>query len=182
LHKINSKTNKYINRYNLKIVTFSEIDLRNTYAQYRPEYNEEDLHMITSPHYELANLFYTKGEKWLRKKFHKTRYAMLKKNISGEIGSISKKKVLLFYSIRKGYLRGPHKNNYIVVLNKPLIVTRYGMKPVLSKSPEIFMGHHRVGALLALGINSAKVIVAEDNNPGSCQCYGSLHDKYKTIN
>ncbi|MAG24882.1 hypothetical protein CMI47_04810 [Candidatus Pacearchaeota archaeon] len=43
------------------------------------------------------------------------------------------------------------------------------------------MGHHRVGSLLALGINFVKVVVAKDAYPGTCQCYGRIHDIYSGI-
>ena len=96
--------------------------------------------------------------------------------------TVPRKKITLFRSIKQGYLRSGHDNNYIVLLNVPLIISRYGVKDILIKSPEVFMGHHRIGALLALGVNSARALLAEDNMPGTRQCYGGIHDRYKKYN
>lgn len=168
-------------RYNLGVVKIKEIDLNKIYSQYVPGYDKNNFSMITSPHYELAKLYYKNGDKWLRNNFYKTSYFILKGGGTDKNVIISKKVIFLFNSIKEGYLRGPHKTNYIVVLNKPFIESRYNVKNIKLSSPEVFMGHHRIGALLALGINRAKVVIAKDNTPGICECYGKIHNVYKKI-
>ena len=88
------------------------------------------------------------------------------------------KKIHLFDSLREGYLRRGYEEEYIVILNDPFISTRCGLKNIFTFSPEIFIGHHRAGALVALGKYMVKVVIAKDNKPGSCQCGGKIHDTY----
>jgi hypothetical protein len=57
-------------------------------------------------------------------------------------------------------------------------VSRYKIDIDLG-SPEIFVGHHRVSALLALGVNKAKVVIAEDEKPGYCKSSFFLDIMYK---
>ncbi|MHA1470264.1 MAG: hypothetical protein ACTSSP_06840 [Candidatus Asgardarchaeia archaeon] len=91
------------------------------------------------------------------------------------------RKIHLLDSIKEGYLRNGYNNNYIVLLDIPLVVSRYNVKNISIKSPEVFMGHHRIGALLALGIDRVRVILAEDEMPGTNQCYGKVHERYKSL-
>ena len=87
----------------------------------------------------------------------------------------------LLDSLKKGYLRKGYERDRIVVLNKPFICSRYGIKDTAIPSPEIFMGHHRAGALIAMGQNLVEVIIAKDDQPMAHQCYGKLHNAYKRI-
>ena len=176
-----SKIDEYIKRYGLKVVEIKKINLSLTYCQYRPEINVEEIRMVNSPHREFADLYYKHGINWLEDNFHKTKYSNFQKNISGEKQYIPKKKIRLFKSIKKGYLINGYKDSHIVILNKPLIHSRYGVEDTSLETPEIFMGHHRAGALLALGKNKVDVIIAQDIQPGSCQCYGKLHNVYIKI-
>lgn len=178
---MSNKTEKYMMRYNLGKVAIKNIDLKVTYFQYHPEYDEIDLSMINSPHYELAKLYYDHGGIWLRRNFNKTRYFLWKSKTAGKEVSFSKKRIFLFDSIKKGYLAGGNRKNYIVVLDKPLIESRYDVSNIKLNSPEVFMGHHRIGALLALGIDRVRVIIAKDNTPGICKCYGKIHNIYNKI-
>ena len=179
---------EYIKRYGLSFNHIEEIDLRESYAQYQPEVNyyklfssTSSLSMTDSPHTEIAHLYYENGLKWLTENYKKTKYHKLRKQILQLSGPLPAKKINLFKSMKKGYLRGKFSNAYIVVLKEPLVVSRYNVDIPSLGSPEIFMGHHRVGALLALGINFAKVVIAKDAHPGTCQCYGRIHDIYSGI-
>lgn len=178
---VSAKLEKYINRYKLEIIEFKNIDLRRTYAQYNPEYKFPDFSMFNSPHHELAQLYYDKGDLWLRKNFHKTKYFSWRKNLTKKELLLSKKIIFLFDSMKIGYLRNGHKKDYIVVLNTPFIASRYNVKNMGLKTPEVFIGHHRIGALLALGETKAEVVIAKDKDPGSKKMYGKLHDAYKDI-
>ncbi len=172
------RTDKYIKRYCLEIVKFEKINLNTLYSQYRPDVELEDLKIINSPHLELADLYYKNGFLWLEKNFNRTKYYIFKKNILRIVPHITMRKIRLFESLKKGYLSKGHEKDYIVVLNDPFICTRYGLKNISMLSPEIIIGHHRAGALIALGINKVKVIIARDTKPGSCQCLGKINEIY----
>lgn len=178
----------YIKRYGLSVVSVIKVDLCNTYFQYRsdPDFvklftNSDgivDISMANSPHYEFAYLYYKKSLRWLKNNFKDTKYYIFKKHILKRGSYIPLRKIHLFDSIRNGYLKGKHKKDYIVLLDKPLIETRYKFNSETLGSPEVFMGHHRLAALLALGVTRAKVIMAKDLEAGSCNIYGKLHDIY----
>ena len=185
-----NKVYKYIDRYGLKISSIKKVDLRKSYIQYLC--NEVldsilmidgvvDRNMLNSPHFELANLYFSNGEKWLVSNYIGTKYHKFKSKVLNREDGLPIRKLRVFDSIKQGYLKKGNEENYIVLLNKPLIETRYGIKSLNLKSPEIFMGHHRSAALLALGINEAKVIIAEDINKGSCDFYGKISKNYKEL-
>ena len=167
-----------LKKYGLELQSFDNVVLKHLYPQPRPNepltqfYTEPT--MIGSPHYEIASLFFKKGEEWLREHYEETRYskmlkAMDKPNFPEKIISLSK-------SLEKGYLQGDHKEDYIVILNEPFAHSRYGRKDVnLSFVPEVWSGHHRVGILLALGYDRADVLVAKDLKPGSKLTDGKIH-------
>ena len=176
-----SKTYKYIKRYGLKIVEVKKINLCSTYCQYRPGIDLEDMRIVNSPHKELAELYYKHGINWLEDNFKNTKYYGFQKFVLKSDPCISRKKICLFDSLKKGYLREGYEKDHIVVLNKSFISTRYGLKDPFESSFEIFMGHHRAGALIALGRREVEVIIAKDNQPMTYQCYGKLHNLYKDI-
>ncbi len=175
------KTDTYIERYGLKIIEFKKVDLNSLYCQYIPEVKEDDRKINKSPHLELSKLYYKHGVDWLERNFKNTKYYAFQKIISSGKYYVPKKKIRLFDSLKKGYLKNGHEREHVVILNKPFAFTRYGVDISLTLSPEIFIGHHRVGALLALGEREAEVIIAKDIRPMTCQCYGKLHNIYKDI-
>lgn len=174
-----SKIDIYFKRYGLKIDEIKKVDLTKVYCQYRPDV-EYDRIFTNSPHLEFAQHYYNRGLKWLNKNFKNTKYFIFQKDVLQIAPYIPMRKIRLFDSLKEGYLREGYENDYIVILNKPFICTRYGAN-LLLPSPEVFIGHHRVGALLALGIKKANVIVAMDREPGKCRCYGKLHNIYKKL-
>lgn len=139
-----------------------------------------DSESLNSPQKELAELFYKNGVDWLKNNYKNTKYFLFQKSILKIKPYVPMKKIHLFESLQRGYLRDGHERDHIVILNDPLLCTRYGSKLSLP-SPEIFMGHHRVGGLLALGIKEAEVIIAADRISGHRTLYGNLHEEYIKI-
>ena len=183
-----SKLDKYIERYGLKIVSIKKVDLRDTYLQYLHNSKLDDLltvdgsidrSMLNSPHFELAHLYYDHGKKWLMKHYKDTKYFQFKNNVLNRTDIVPLKKIGVFDSIRDGYPKKGHEKDYVVLLNEPLIHTRFNVKHIPLNSLEVFIGHHRIAALLALGINEVKVIIAEDIKKGTCDIYGKLSDNYR---
>ena len=174
-----SKTEKYIKRYGLKVVKIKKIDLKKLHYQYRPEIDGDRL-LIDSPHFEIAKLYYIHGLKWVENNYDKTKYFLFQKDILLKDPHVPKGKIRLFDSLREGYLKKGHENDYIVVLKDPLVKTRYGVDIDLPLF-EIFIGHHRAAALLALGKGRVDVILAKDNQIGTKNCYGNIHDIYKGV-
>ena len=174
-----SKTDRYLKRYGLKIEKIKKVDLTKVYYQYRPDVVCDRI-LTNSPHFEFAQQYYSKGLKWLNENFQNTKYSIFQKDVLKITPYIPMRKIYLFDSLKDGYLRKGYENDYIVILNNPFVCTRYEVNLSLP-SPEVFIGHHRAGALLALGVEKANVIVAIDDEPGKCRCYGKLHDIYKNV-
>jgi len=172
-----SKTDRYIKRYGLKKERIDKVDLSKVYFQYQPSVKYSRI-LIDSPHVELAKLYYSKGLKWLNKNFKETKYFIFQRDVLNTTPYLPKRKMSLFDSIKKGYLAKEYKNDHIVILNTSFAFSRYNIDVSPDFTPELFMGHHRAGALLALGIKEVDVIIAVDDKPGECQCYGNLHDIY----
>ena len=174
-----AKIDRYIDRYGLKFIEFKKIDLRTLFLQHRAGMDEEYSKLVNSPQLELAKLYYDKGTSWLIKNFKKTKYYTFQKEILHIDPHMPMKKIKLFDSVKKGYLRGAHSRDHILILKYPFVSSRYNVHAGFS--PEIFLGHHRAGALLALGRNKADVIVAKDIKCGKRECYGKLHTVYNKI-
>jgi hypothetical protein len=182
---------EYIKKYGLIFDRFSDVNLEEVCVQYRPEIafhnlmmgenGELDFSMKNSPHYEFAHLYYSKGLKWMEKNFKKTKYFIFRKEILKSHHKVPIGKIRLFDSVKDGYLKKGFEEKYIVILERPLIETRYGIKQNKEMCSEIFLGHHRAAALLALNIKSVKVIIAKDANSNSCHVRGKLHDIYIKI-
>jgi len=171
-----SKIDKYIERYGLELIKIEKVDLRTLHTQHRHGVNEDDSKIINSPQVELANLYYERGLSWLVTNFSKTKYYRFQKDILKNTPCFPMKKVKLFKSIKSGYLRGKHNRDYILILQTPFINSRFSIDAGFG--PEVFIGHHRAGALLSLGINFADVMVAVDKKSGECECYGKLNKVY----
>lgn len=185
-----SRTYKYIDRYGLSIESIINIDLRKTHMQYfiHDEMDKLltidgiiDRKMLNTPHYKLASLYYDKGRSWFDKNYKSTQYFKFVNDVLGKKKYSFVRKFNLFDSIKLGYLKKGFEDDYIVVLKEPLIVSRYCFKDPSLKSLEIFMGHHRVAALMALKIYNVKVIMAKDVYQGSCDFNGKLSNNYKKI-
>jgi len=185
-----SKTKKYIDRYGLKIVSIIKIDLRRTHMQYRIDDQLDELlkvdgvvdrSMLNSPHYKLACLYFNKGREWCETNFKDTDYFKLFNKVLGRVGNVPFRKFDIFDSIKDGYLRDGFDADHIVVLEKPLIISRYGVEDIHLDPMEIFIGHHRASALLALGRNIVDVIIVEDSEPGTCNINGKLSNNYRKI-
>ena len=173
---------KVIKKYGLKAKSVESIDLSECYIQATPNNPLDDIlsndgqidyTMKNSPHTEIARLFFEKGEEWLRTHYKSTKYYrfhMLHKNQE----KFPNKIVPLFKLIESGYLKKGYRRDYIVVLLESFAKTRYNID-IEIEAPEIFIGHHRAGARLALGKPMTKVLVAEDAEPGSCFTNGKIH-------
>jgi hypothetical protein len=182
---------KYIRKYDLELLMLKNVKLEETCMQYRPEslfYDLMrdkngiiDLTMKNSPHREFAFLYYRKGLKWLTKNFKNTKYCQFKSKILNRDINVPMRKIRLFDSLKKGYLSKGFEKDYIVLLERPLVETRYGVKCSEYSCPEVFMGHHRIGALLSCGVKKADVIIARDIASDSRQCFGKIHNIYKLL-
>ena len=175
------KIDDFLKRYDLSRKKIKEIDLRDTYMQRTPnrttQYllkiaNKSTHLMVFSPHAEIFSMLHQFGESWVEKVFTDTRYY----NMVALLGKkeFPKKLKKIYRSIKKGYLHGKYKDKYIVVLEEPFAKSRY-LRDVKDNVPEVFSGHHRIGALLALGRYNAKVVIAVDNKPGSKYSHGKIH-------
>jgi hypothetical protein len=181
LLEISMRLAKWLKKYGLKPLIFDTVDLRSCYMQQTPNRDQSvfifkgewDISMLNSPHTEICSLYYEKGKAWLKEHYLETRYFKLKKQL-GKI-EFPEKLPGLCDSIKRGYLSGDHKNDYIVVLKEPFAKSRY-QRQVKNLVPEIFSGHHRVGALIASGQYNVPVMVAKDISPGLCFTNGKIHD------
>lgn len=170
-----------LNKYGLYRIDIIDCDLRNCYIQYTPNRPIDDFlispvvgpTMLNSPHYEIFSLYRKHGRKWLKSNYNDTQYCRMALSMGRKRFPTKIRK--LYSSLKRGYLRKGFRNNYIVILNQPFARTRYH-RDVRNNVPEIFIGHHRVGALLALDIFSVKVVLARDLIPGAYQSYGKIHD------
>jgi len=161
------------------------IDLRECYIQPTPNRSIDhilmrkdgviDKRMTNAPHTEIARIYYRHGANGLRNKFRKTRYRKMFKHF-GRRKAVGRRMIGFFESMRHGYRRSKkYKQQYIVVLEEPFANTRYERNiPVLV--PEVWSGHHRIGALIALKRYHVDVVIAKDLIPGSKSCYGKIHD------
>ncbi len=173
-----------LEKYGLAKKEIRSILLSETHIQYTPnrepfyskffmKNNVLDTRMIYSPHKEIADLYFKKGEKFLRNNYKNTKYYemccsfMDKKDISIE------KIINLCKSLKRGYLRPGYDENYIVVLEKSFAETRFN-RHVPVQGYEVFMGHHRIGVLLSLNNDKQKVMIVKDMFPGTCYSYGKI--------
>lgn len=178
------KLNKFLNLYDLEVDKVVDLDLTKCFMQARPNKpldeilvrdGRVDYSISNSPHREFADLLFQKGDEWLRLNYGQTRYCIMKTKLFKKPDDFPKRFVDLCNSLQMGYLRKGYEEDYIVVLDWPFANTRY-KRDVPDLSPEIFSGHHRAGALIAMGKNKIKVVVAKDTAPGSKQCFGKIHD------
>lgn len=144
-------------------------------------YGSIDRNMYNSPHIDFADKYYKNGKSWTMNNFVDTKYYKFLRYVKKTDGHIPMRKISLMDSIKKGYLMEGHEEDFIVILDMPLIETRYNIKSLGLKSPEMFMGHHRAAALMALGINKVEVIIAEDIKVGECDIKGKLANNYRKI-
>ena len=174
-----------LKKYGLEVKEIKVVDLRKCYMQQRPNAPIDNLLLdkgkvnsllSNSPHYEISCLYYKKGEKWLRKHYKETRYFTMmikyfnKRNFYANCSLIN-----FFESMKSGYRRGKYKDDYISVLTVPFANSRYN-RDIPNLVPEIFSGHHRAAALLALKRYEVEVIIARDMNPGLCKTNGKIHN------
>jgi len=173
---------EFLKPYLLKAVEIKKIDLRNCYTQYTPNRLLTDIFtsngildykMTNSPHFEIFSLYKKYGEKWLRENYQDTKYYKMFQTMD-KYGKLPKKIKKLYESMKKGYLHGKYKDKYIVLLHKPFAKTRY-WHDIDNHSPEVFSGHHRIGALLALEKYVVPVVFAKDTQPGTHYSYGKIH-------
>jgi hypothetical protein len=171
-------TGEVLKKYGLEPVEVRKIDLRNTYTQCTPARPLDDLFggtglMVDSPHLEFAKLYYEHGLKWMKKKYKTTRFCLFRAKL-GKRG-FSSGMVTLCNSIKRGYLHGKYSSDYVIVLNTPFCNSRYNLEKDINRVPEIFSGHHRVGALLALEEFFVPVLFCVDGSAGSCFSLGKIH-------
>lgn len=141
---------------------------------------ELDTHMINSPHYEIAKLYFDNGSSWLRNNYKSTNYYRMCIDFLGKKDVQVEKIISLCESIKKGFLRSGYEKEHPTVLEKPFAFTRYNREVPMVKY-EVFAGHHRVGVMLAIGMKKAKVIIGEDLNPSSCYSKGKIHNLCKEL-
>ena len=181
---------KSLSKYGLKPYSIEERELKSFYMQARPNHEfmndvlgdtkspQKRFSMINSPHFEFATLYYKNGKKWMMNNYDKTRYKTMCFNYK------RKKKfpqgfICLCDSVRGGYLRDKYSEDYIVILDESFARSRF-KRSVLNLVPEVWSGHHRIGAILALnsiGISSSTVdvVVAKDRTPGTMRSAGKIH-------
>ena len=166
--------------YGLQVRCRENIALQELYMQGRPNnpYPKSicpTRMMKDSPHYEVFSLLELNGADWLRQNFALTRYYKMSEFLNSKKNK-AEKIVNLHKSIKtKGYGSGNFSDDLISILKYPFAFTRYGRK-VDNLVPEVFGGHHRIGSLLSLGIDTANVIVLEDADEGSERCRGKIHE------
>jgi hypothetical protein len=178
---------KQLKHYGLRSKDIISMDLQSCYMQARPnkpldnilknENGVVDYSMLASPHTEIAKIYYEKGEKHLRKVYNETRYGVFRRKYMGK-KDFPQRIIGLFNSIKKGYRRKGHKDHYIVILMKPFAKSRYN-RDIPDLVPEIWSGHHRAGAMIALGKDIVEVLIAVDANPGTNYSAGKIHDLCK---
>ena len=83
----------------------------------------------------------------------------------GRIWTGLMKMVSAYESIKRvGYLGAGFRHRYIMALETPFEVSRFG-REMAWEPYEIWGGHHRAAALAALGIREALVLMLEDEHP-----------------
>lgn len=162
--------NKFLKKNRLSMDKIIDLDLRSLYIMQTPDRSYDhllfrkgklDRRIPNSPHAELAHLYYKHGRKWLLNNYKNTRYCYMREHYFGKPhGKMVTRCISVFDSIKTGYLRGKYKDCYIVVLNEPFCNLRYAMGESLDV-PQMFAGHHRAGALVALDIYEVPVLIAK---------------------
>jgi hypothetical protein len=181
---------KNLRKYGLVLHNIERRDLSNCYMQSRPNCEYDDgvlgrienpmrrFSMVNSPHLEFAMLYYKNGKRWMTNNYNKTRYKVMcfkyKRKKKFPDGFID-----LCNSIKEGYLRNGFNDDYIVLLDEPFAKSRF-KRSVLNLVPEVWSGHHRAGAILALSsINESDsfvdVAIAKDTKPGTMKSSGKIH-------
>lgn len=168
---------KFLKRYGLGRGEIKSIDLRTTYHQCTPARPMDEFFcntgsMMDSPHLEFAQLYFKNGHSWMKKHYKKTRLHSLRKKLGKKRLPVGM--ILLCDSIQRGYLHGKHSDDHIIILDVPFCNSRYNLREHI-KSPEVFAGHHRIGALLALKKFIVPVLFGVDESPGSCFSLGKIH-------
>jgi hypothetical protein len=173
-----------IGRYGVVKKEIREIDLRDACMQYAPnskmvysfcyEDGNLDTGMLNSPHCRIAKIYFKNGSDWLKKNYKTTEYYRMCTEFFGKKDISIKKIISICESMKKGYLREGYEEEYPTVLEEPFAFTRYERNVPMVKY-EVFTGHHRIGAMLALGMKRAKVIIGKDSKPGSCYSEGKIH-------
>lgn len=175
---------KTIGRYGLIPDKYTTVDLRICFWQNTPNkpvcslFNH-DRQMIYSPHVKIAQIYYRHGEEELRKRYKDTEYCKMKEYF-GKGNKFPPRLVSLFDSLKNGYLKGKYKEDYIVLLMQSFAISRYN-RDEEDLVPEVFSGHHRIGALLALERYDAKVLIAKDAHPGDKFSEGKIHNLCREI-
>jgi hypothetical protein len=134
-----------------------------------------DTRMIFSPHYTMAKLYFKNGKEWLKKNYKDTDYYYMRTKFQNYKDTSIEKFSSLCDSIKNGYLQGKYKDGYPVILEQPFAKTRYNIEVPVS-GYEVFSGHHRIGIMLALGMENNEVMIAEDLSPGLCYSLGKIHN------
>jgi len=174
----------FLTQHGLKLIEIKKMDLRDCYTQHVPDRffinslfiqdGIEDYRMTNSPHYEIFSLYRKNGWRWLNKNYKNTKYRKMMKSL-GHSGKPPSKIRKLYRSLNKtGYLHGKYRDRFIILLKKPFANTRYG-RDIDNNSPEVFSGHHRIGALLALEKYKVLIAFAKDICPGTCFSLGRFH-------
>lgn len=169
--------------YGLKPVRKEKLDLRSCFIFFPPNRSMDDLFfnnrmLLDSPHVEICNMYVKKGIEYFKKHYIETRYWDMMKRM-GKTG-FPQKIINICDSVKTGYLRKGYEESQIVILMQPFAYTRYN-RDVPKRVPEIWSGHHRSAALLAIGKLMVDVIVAEDVMPGSKYSVGKVHDLCKEL-
>lgn len=168
------KIESHAKEYGFNIIMVKAQDLRTCYSQntpnrsMKPFYKNNNLLMINSPHFDFATCYFKKGLNWLMKNYLKTSYCRMRNLLKGT-EKFPFKFVKLCESIKNGYLRKRHKRDWIIMFEEPFAKSRYS-RNVSNDVPEIWSGHHRAGALMALNIYIVPIIIAKDRFPGKKKC------------
>ncbi len=139
-----------------------EVDLRECYLFQTPDKSVDHLmfsrgnrdnKLTNSPHTELAYCYFEYGREWVVKYYQHTRYCYMREHYLGKpVGGQPSGSMSCFQSIKDyGYLGSKYSDCYILMIfDISYCNSRYGMSES-NDLPQIFAGHHRAAALIALG-------------------------------
>jgi hypothetical protein len=150
-----------------------------------------------SPHVKLLNKVAQRGEEYVFSHYMDLEYTFFLKNqkykynyFNGEVISrvMSEQQILsriksfigVYNSIKtNGYLNPPFAKRPICILDQPFWNTRYGAH-LPNSLKEVFIGHHRLASLCALGQESINVVLLRDVH-GSTMTMNSHYNFLKII-
>lgn len=152
-------------------------------------YKEDPMHISRSPHVKLLRTLIKYGfnkrklkqTKYFQERRHRYSLGMPKWTDSWIFEHI-KVRWNIFKSLEKnGYDNKKAKAKPIIILQKPIIETRFQWDSGFLKGPEVYDGMGRSSSAYVLGWNRIPAMLAEDAHPGSMQ-FKKAYNKIKRYN